>query len=162
LEDRPDYCDKSVIIFGCGNILFGDDGFGPAVAEELERKYTTPEDVCVINAGTSVREFLFNIALYEKKPGKIIIVDAVDVGKLPGEIFELDLDDLPEYKIDDFSMHQIPTSNLLRELKDICGVDVRILSCQVENIPELVEPGLSETLKGKVKEICEIIAEKFF
>ncbi len=162
MEDMPEYRDKSVIIFGCGNILFGDDGFGPAVAEELESKYNIPEHICIINAGTSVREFLFNITIDEKRPEKIIIVDAVDVGKQPGEVFEIDLDDLPENKIDDFSMHQIPTSNLLRELRDFCGVDVRILSCQVENIPELVEPGLSEPLKGKVKEICEIIVKKFF
>jgi coenzyme F420 hydrogenase subunit delta len=33
----PEYRDKPIIIFGCGNILFGDDGFGPAVAEELQQ-----------------------------------------------------------------------------------------------------------------------------
>ena len=70
----PEYRDKSVIIFGCGNILFGDDGFGPAVAEELEGNYDIPEHLCVINAGTSVREFLFNIVLDEKKPKKIFLI----------------------------------------------------------------------------------------
>jgi coenzyme F420 hydrogenase subunit delta len=158
----PEYHDKSIIIFGCGNILFGDDGFGPAVAEELQQNYDIPEHVCVINAGTSVRELLFNITLDEKKPENIIVVDAVDFGKPPGEIFEIDLDELPEKKIDDFSMHQMPTSNLLRELRDLCGVDVRILSCQVEKIPEEVEPGLSLTLRGKVNEMCEMIAKNFF
>ena len=158
----PKYYDKSIVIFGCGNILFGDDGFGPAVTEELERKYTIPEHICVINAGISVRELLFNITIDEKKPEKIIIVDALDVGKQPGEIFEIDLDDLPENKIDDFSMHQMPTSNLLRELRDLCHVEVRILSCQVKNIPEEVEPGLSDTLKKKVPEICELIENRYF
>ncbi len=158
----PEYRDKSVIIFGCGNILFGDDGFGPAVAEELQHNYDIPEHVCVINAGISVRELLFNITLDEQKPEKIIIVDAVNLGKSPGELFEIDLDELPENKIDDFSMHQMPTSNLLRELRDLCGVDVRILSCQIEKIPEEVEPGLSKTLKGKVKEMGKIIAKNFF
>ena len=31
----PDIPDKNILVFGCGNILFGDDGFGPRVAEEL-------------------------------------------------------------------------------------------------------------------------------
>ena len=162
LEDMPEYRDKSVIIFGCGNILFGDDGFGPEVVEELEKKYEIPDHMAVINAGTSVREFLFNMTLDDKKPDRIVIVDAVDVGRKPGEIFEIDLDEIPENKIDDFSMHQIPTSNLLRELRDLCGVEVRILTCQVEKIPEMVEPGLSETLKGRVKDMCELIVKDFF
>ena len=162
MEDSPVYCNKSTIIFGCGNILFGDDGFGPAVVEELLRNYSIPNDLCVINAGTSVRDILFNIELDEKKPNIIIIVDAVDIGRKPGEIFEIDLDEIPEKKIDDFSMHQMPTSNLLRELRDLCDVEVRVLSCQVEHIPEEVEPGLSETLKNKVSEMCEMIAKNFF
>lgn len=162
LDDMPKYHGKSIIILGCGNILFGDDGFGPIVAEELEQNYDVPKNICVINAGTSVRELLFNISLDEKKPEKIIIVDAVDFGRPPGEILEIDLDELPKNKIDDFSMHQLPTSNLLRELRDLCGVDVRILSCQVENIPEEVEPGLSQILNEKVKEMCDKIVKDFF
>lgn len=162
MDDMPGYRDKSVLILGCGNILFGDDGFGPAVAEELNRNFNIPEQVSVINAGISVREILFNIVLDEKRPDTIIIVDAVDIRKKPGEIFEIDLNELPENKIDDFSMHQMPTSNLLRELRDLCGVKVRILSCQVEKIPDFVEPGLSDSLKDRVVEMCELIAKNFF
>lgn len=162
MEDMPQYHDKSVIVFGCGNVLFGDDGFGPKVVEELQKNYDIPPHVCVINAGLSVREYLFNITLDEQRPDTIIIVDAVDFGRSPGEIFEIDLEELPENKIDDFSMHQIPTSNLLRELRDLCCVDVRILSCQVEKIPEEVEPGLSKTVLEKVKKMCDLIQEKFF
>ncbi|UCE74029.1 MAG: hydrogenase maturation protease [Methanomassiliicoccales archaeon] len=162
MDDMPEYHNKSIIIFGCGNVLFGDDGFGPVVVEELLSKYNIPEHVCVINAGLSVRELLFNITLDEQRPDTIIIVDAVDFGKEKGEIFEIDLDELPENKIDDFSMHQIPTSNLLRELRDLCGVDVRILSCQVEKIPEEVEPGLSKTLEEKVKKMCKLIVDNYF
>ena len=110
----PDIPDKNVIVFGCGNILFGDDGFGPRVAEELIKNYPLPENVGVINTGTGVRNILFDIALSEKKPERIIIIDAIDAGKTPGEIFELPIDEIPEKKIDDFSMHQLPTSNLLK------------------------------------------------
>ena len=114
-----DWYDKSILILGCGNILIGDDGFGPTVTRRLREHFAIPDDVCVFDAGTSVREILFDTILAHKKPAKIIIVDAVDCGRQPGELFWLDIDRIPQAKLDDFSMHQIPTSNLLRELRDL-------------------------------------------
>ena len=100
---------------------------------------------------------MFNVTLDEKKPDTILIVDAVDFGRPPGEIFEIDLDEIPENKIDDFSMHQLPTSNLLKELQNFCGVDVQILSIQVQNIPEEVDPGLSKVIRDSIPAVCEKI-----
>ncbi len=135
-----DWHDKRTCILGCGNVLFGDDGFGPAVARRCTRDCTIPADVCVRDVGTSVRNILFNILLSEDRPSHIVIIDAMDVGREPGELFRPDLDAIPETKTDDFSMHQIPTSNLLRELRDLCGVTIAILACQVAHIPEGVSP----------------------
>lgn len=159
MENVPSYCNCKILILGCGNILFGDDGFGPHVAEELQKNYNLPENVGVINAGSSVRNILFNIALSEKKPDKIIIIDAIDAAKTPGEIFELPIDEIPEKKIDDFSMHQLPTSNLLKELKDFCKVDIVIIACQVENIPEEVTASISKKITDAIPEVCKRINE---
>ena len=139
--------------------MFGDDGFGPRVAEELLKNYYLPENVGIINAGTSVRNILFDIALSEKKPDKIIIVDAVDAAKTPGEIFELPIDEIPEKKIDDFSMHQFPTSNLLKELKEFCKVDIVIMACQVEKIPEEITVSISKEVTDAIPEVCKRINE---
>jgi coenzyme F420 hydrogenase subunit delta len=162
MDDMPQYYGKRILVFGCGNILFGDDGFGPIVADELIKNYPIPDDISVINAGTSIRELLFNIMVEDKKPEIILIIDAIDASRDAGEIFNLELDDLPENKIDDFSLHQSPTTNLLRELRDHGGVDVRILSCQVEKLPESIDPGLSEILKERVSEMCDLIVSRFF
>jgi len=159
MDIASSFCNYNILILGCGNILFGDDGFGPCVAEELQKNYNLPENVGVINAGSSVRNILFDIALSEKKPGKIIIVDAIDAAKTPGEIFELPIDEIPENKIDDFSMHQLPTSNLLKELKDFCKVDVIIIACQVENIPEEVTASISKKITDAIPEVCKRITE---
>jgi coenzyme F420 hydrogenase subunit delta len=152
-----DYWNKEILVLGCGNVLFGDDGFGPAAVEYLQKNIEVPPQVGVINAGVSVREILFNIVLNDKRPQRIIIVDAVDAGRPAGEIFELDISQIPEKKIDDFSMHQLPTSNLLRELKNICGVDVKIISAQVQHIPEEVSPGLSPVIQDSIPAVCEKI-----
>lgn len=153
----PDYFKKSILVFGCGNILFGDDGFGPAVIEYFLDNFEQPEDTCIMDVGTSVRELLFDIIIGENKPQKIIIVDAVDKGKSPGKIFEISVDEIPKNKIDDFSMHQIPTSNLLKELKDYCNIDVKIFVAQTEAIPEEVSPGLSSAMRGAVPGMCELL-----
>jgi coenzyme F420 hydrogenase subunit delta len=113
--------------------------------------------MCVINAGLSVREILFNIILSEKKPEKIIIVDAVDAARIPGEVFELDITEIPVNKIDDFSMHQLPTSNLLHELNKIQGIEVKILTIQVQPIPTEVSPGLSEVVLDAIPTACNKI-----
>lgn len=146
-----------IYILGCGNILWGDDGFGPAVIEHLKKNYQFSEKICVENAGLSIRGILFDILLSEKKPKKIIIIDATDKGKKPGEIFKIPIDEIPKNKTDDFSMHQAPTSNLLKELKDNSDVDIIIISCQIESITDRVKLGLSKTLLNAIPEISEEI-----
>ena len=160
-ENLPEYCRKPVLVLGCGNILFGDDGFGPAVIEHLKRNYKVPDNACVLDVGTGARQILFTLVLSEKKPESIIIVDAVDFGRKPGEIFEIPLEEIPAIKTDDFSIHQVPSSNLLRELRDFCNVKVTILVCQVGHIPESVQPGLSEPVKKAIPGLCIMVMEKF-
>ncbi|NIO16821.1 MAG: hydrogenase maturation protease [Deltaproteobacteria bacterium] len=159
-DQIPEHFQKPVLVLGCGNRLFGDDGFGPAVIEYLTDNYVVPEHVATVDAGTGVRNILFDISLGEERVKRIIIVDAIDAGREPGEIFELDISEIPRKKIDDFSMHQLPTSNLLRELKELRSIDVRIISAQVEDIPDSVRPGLSETLLRSLPAACEKILEE--
>lgn len=159
MEYVPDYCAKRVLILGCGNVLFGDDGFGPEVAQKLLADYELPEDVYVLDTGTGVREILFDMVIGGHRPEKIVIVDAMDVGKPAGELFELPLDNIPANKTDDFSLHQVPTSNLLKELRDLCGVEIRIIACQTGYIPKEVTQGLSEPMQKAVPKACEMILD---
>lgn len=158
----PDYCRKPVVVLGCGNVLFGDDGLGPAVIERLRREAPDvwSEQVCLLDVGTAARKVLFDMALSQVRPRRLLVVDAVDAGRAAGEVFTLSLDDLPPNKIDDFSMHQFPTSNLLRELRDSCGVEVEIVSCQVAAIPATVCPGLSQAVTRAVPEVCQLVVER--
>jgi len=152
---NPDGRYRDIVVFGCGNILFGDDGFGPCVADYLQNCIELPENVSVINVGTSVREILFDFILSPQKPKKIIVIDAVDAKRKPGEVFNLNVDEFPLNKIEDFTLHEMPTSNLLKELKEFCNVDVIIIAAQVDHIPEAVSPGLSEALTESVAVAAE-------
>jgi coenzyme F420 hydrogenase subunit delta len=144
----PDFCRKHTLVLGIGNMLFGDDGFGCAVVDYVEKHHSVPEAVCLLDAGTSVRKLLFTLCLSPFRPKRLLIVDAIDAGRTPGELFEMDPSDIPPVKLDDFSMHQLPTSNLLRELQEDCGVEVRVLACQTGPLPDQISPGLSTELEA--------------
>jgi coenzyme F420 hydrogenase subunit delta len=162
MEQLPVYCQKEILIAGCGNKLFGDDGFGPEVVEYLLSHYAIPDNVCLLDVGTGIRKILFTISLGGPRPRVIVILDAVDKGRKPGEIFEITLDEIPKEKIDDFSMHQVPSSNLLKELQDCCAVEVRVMACQIETIPETMQSGLSEPVKKAVPLMAQRIVKEYF
>ena len=158
----PDFCRKPVLIAGCGNIFFGDDGFGCALVEHLQAHFETPDHVCLADAGTGVRKLLFTLCLSPVRPRRILIVDAVDTGREPGEWFEIDPHDIPLKKLDDFSMHQVPTSNLLREIEQQTGTEVRVLVCQTGPLPERIAPGLSDAVRSAIPRAAEWIVREYF
>jgi coenzyme F420 hydrogenase subunit delta len=104
---------------------------------------------------------LFDLVLSERRPRKIIIVDAMDKGLPPGELFRPTIEAVPLKKLDDFSMHQLPGSNLVRELRDSCGVDVEVIACQVQHIPESVSPGLSPPIEAAIPRAAEMILKEY-
>ena len=151
----------STVIFGCGNVVMGDDGYGPAVVDELNSRYQLPAGVEAIDVGTCVREHLFDYVLSaEGRPDRIIVLDAVDFpDRKPGDVFLMDTSAIPPKKIHDFSLHQFPTVNLLVELEQHTGIRVYIVAAQVECIPDEITPGLSPAMSAAVSVACEKILQ---
>ncbi len=144
-----DFYTKPVLIFGCGNSLFGDDGFGPAAVEYFLAHHPLPEHVAAEDVGTSVRDILFDLLLAPVKPRLILIIDAAQQPRRqPGDLFELPLADIAPQKVNDFSLHQFPSLNMLQELDSLEGVQVKVLAVQVKEIPDQVRPGLSPQVEA--------------
>jgi len=158
----PDFCRKPTLILGVGNILFGDDGFGCAIVDYVETHTRVPPHVCLLDVGTGVRNLLFTLVLSPVRPRRLLILDAVDAGRAPGELFEIKPSEMPTPKLDDFSMHQIPTSNMLLELQAQCGIEVRVLACQTGPLPEEVRPGLSEPVRRALPGAAAWIVSEYF
>ncbi len=151
--------EHKIAVFGCGNILFGDDGAGPAVIDALER-LEIPEDVFIQDVGTGIRDVLFDYLLEPAmRPELLIIVDAVDFpGIPPGKILDLEPRDIPVQKVHDFSLHQFPTVNMLSEMAEATATKVKIFAIQVQTIPHEVQPGLSGPVAAAVQQVKEKIA----
>lgn len=151
--------DARLLVIGCGNVLFGDDGFGPAVMERLKTEHPLPDWVVAVDAGTAAGDILLDALLGDETPEVLIVVDAMDFGLEPGTVREIPLEALPPIKRDDFSVHQLPGMDILGELTRRRGVTLRILGCQVESLPPEIRPGLSDAVERGVTETARLILE---
>lgn len=150
-----------VVIYGCGNIYLGDDGFGPAVIGALSEGDPLPESVKAVDAGTSIRDHLFDYLLAEElRPRHIVIVDSVDQkDHPPGAVFRIDPSAIPSQKLHDFSLHQFPTVNMLHELQKFTDVQVSIVVAQISAPSEEVSEGLSKPLLEAVPVACDLLMD---
>ena len=69
-------------VFGLGNVLRSDDGFGPAVIRRLEARYTFPDRVELRDLGTPG----LDLAGYLGGFDIVVIADTVAGGVEPGEV----------------------------------------------------------------------------
>jgi coenzyme F420 hydrogenase subunit delta len=152
--------EKEILIFGCGNPLFGDDGFGPEVIHFLDTRFELPDNVLCLDVGTAIRDILFDILLSNRKPEQILIVDAADrPGIRPGDILEIAVDEISPEKASDFSLHQFPTTNMLKEIHEQTSITIRVFVVQTGSLPDRVAPGLSPAVARAVPRMGNIIME---
>lgn len=150
-----------VLVMGCGNILKGDDGVGPAVALRLEDDPRRPEDVHALDLGTSIKHLLFDVVTMKpEKLRRIVIVDAVaQENRTPGEFWEIDVDQMKEEKIKDYSIHMFPSVNLLKKIRDEAQIDLRIIVVQTEYIPDGLDEVLTPAIQAAVPKIVDRVME---
>ncbi len=71
-----------VVVIGLGNVLLGDDGFGPSVIEILRAGWEFPESVTLVDAGTAG----LDLVTFLLDQGTAILVDTVGAHGCPGEL----------------------------------------------------------------------------
>jgi hydrogenase maturation protease len=71
-----------VVVLGLGNVLMGDDAFGPHVIKVLEARYDFPAEVELLDGGTPGHELS---TLLEGREA-LIVVDAVRAAGAAGEL----------------------------------------------------------------------------
>jgi hydrogenase maturation protease len=72
----------TMLVLGLGNVLMGDDAFGPSVIEALNAGFEFPPDVDVMDGGTPG----LNLAPVLMDRGALIVVDTVSAEGRPGEL----------------------------------------------------------------------------
>lgn len=134
-----DYLNKEILVLGCGNILFGDDGFGPSVISELKKKNNLKlgidnNNIEIIDAGTAASYFIISLIDDNTKIKKIIIVDVIDYQLIPGTLKKLTIDDLPNIKKYYIDAHDMPLSGMLIEVSKKYNIEICVIGCQYKYI----------------------------
>ncbi|MDX1665321.1 MAG: hydrogenase maturation protease, partial [Candidatus Promineifilaceae bacterium] len=94
-----------VLVAGVGNVLRGDDGFGPAVIQALQEA-GVPDDVRLFESGIGgINLVLELLEGYEM----LILVDAVEREGPPGRLFLLEPELPPLESFDDMERHALAT-----------------------------------------------------
>ncbi len=150
--------DAEILVVGCGNILFKDDGFGPAVTEAMEEQYKEgelPDNVMILDAGTGGPHYIFSLPNELWK--KLIIVDIVEFGAEPGTLRTFEVSELPEGSYE--NVHSWPVSQPLHELSET--YEVIVIGCQPESVsaPD-VELGLTKNVEDAIPKAIKMILKE--
>lgn len=156
-----------MVIAGVGNVLRGDDGFGPAVIRALESTAALPPGVRTIEVGIGgiglVHELLEGCEV-------LIVVDAVDRGGPPGTLYVLE-PEVPametlseaEHPFLATDLHEVVPGRvlLLARALGVLPPLVRIIGCQPAETEEFsleLSPVVAHAVPGAIDAVHSILS----
>lgn len=104
---------SDILIIGMGNVLMQDEGVGVRAVEELESRYHIPDEVVLMDGGTTGTELLAPM----RNKTHLIVADAVNTGDKPGTLVRLADEEVPAFFQTKISNHQLGLSDLLALLQ---------------------------------------------
>ena len=143
-------------IIGCGNLLLKDEGIGVHLIGYL-RRVDLPADVELVDAACGG----FDIMPHLDNVKKVVIVDAMQAGGKPGQIYKFGLDDFSTDTPPNISLHDISLKDVLllsqklAPLPEITifGIEPKEMKWGMELTPELekILPRLAELVIKEIK-----------
>ncbi|MEO0070416.1 MAG: hydrogenase 3 maturation endopeptidase HyCI [candidate division WOR-3 bacterium] len=132
-----------ILIVGVGNRLRCDDGVGSHIVDLFKERV---KDVEVIDAGTVPENYLESIT--QKRPQRVLIVDACLFDGKPGEFRLFDLESFENLHFPNFSTHTLPLNLIAQLIITKTNAKVYLLGIQPaqRGFGEKLSPVLSATL----------------
>ncbi len=153
---------RETLILGVGNPLRRDDGIGPKVIRRFtesrtkkNNSYNLPPDVDLIDGGTDG----LGLIEYLKDYKKVIIVDAIESGLVPGTIRVFTPEEaVININTDSLSTHGFGIAELIKLAKEL-NINPELVIAGVQ--PEDISYGenLSATVKSNFHELLETISK---
>jgi hydrogenase maturation protease len=146
----------TVGVFGIGNVLFGDDAFGPTVIEYLHALWSFPEGVVVEDLGTPSLALPTWVAEHDA----VIFIDAVAASHPPGTVLLYERDaivaNVPTVRI---SQHEPTLQETLLTL-EFSGVGPRDVSL-IGVVPKSTDDGivLSDEVRAAIPKVCGAVVD---
>lgn len=137
---------RRVLVAAFGNELRGDDGFGIAVLKSLEASRSSRPDVRLLEVGTAG----LTLAQELLTPcDRLIVVDAMTRGGVPGTIYVLKVEDVPDAR--EIDMHMAVPSRALSLAKALGALppETFLIGCEPLEVDELTTE-LSASVRAAV------------
>jgi len=144
--------ENRVVILGIGNELRNDDAAGLKIVENLKKKL--PERIKIINCGQVPENFSRQIIDFN--PKYIIIIDIVDFNGKPGEINNINTDNIQGFS---FSTHNYDLSLFIKYISFFSKAKFKIIGIQ----PKSIEFGtkISSEVQEAIEKLTKYLSEKF-
>ena len=145
-----------ILVLGIGNVLLTDEGIGVRALNELERRYTFPENVELLDGGTAGIELLRHI----RNRDYLIIIDAMKFNQEPGTVTRVEGNDVPAAFRTRISPHQLGLSDLLAAamLTDELPPNLVLYGVEPENLD--IGLNLTDTVEASVEKLTGAIIEE--
>ena len=151
---------KKILVIGMGNVLMQDEGVGVRAVEELESHYSIPDDITILDGGTTGMELFEPI----RNCTHLIVADGVNTGHPHGTIVRIANEEIPVFFQTKISNHQLGLSDLLAllQLKSEMPEHVAIIGMvphSLENklgLSSEAEAGLKHMVMGLVNELASL------
>lgn len=144
------------VVLGVGNPLMGDDGLGIAVVALLRSRFHESPELQIVDGGTWGMNLLHII----ESARRLMIVDAIDQGRLPGDRIELEREELPRYFAIKLSPHQLDLREVLAlaEMRGTLPEDTFAIGVQPERVELSLD--LSSTVAAKLPGLLSDIEDE--
>jgi hydrogenase maturation protease len=146
----------SALVLGIGNVILRDEGIGIRAVEELERRYRFPDEVQVLDGGTSGIELL----RFFDDIDHLIIIDAVSAGHPPGSVLRVEGEEVPATFETRITPHQLGLSDLLATAQLSDQMPGYLVLFGVE--PKTIESGVGFTreVEGALEKLLGSVVEE--
>jgi len=152
--EEPDAEEAGTLVLGVGNVLWADEGFGPAAVARLLETGKLPEGVEALDGGT---QGLYLLPLIQSAR-RLLVFDAVDFGREPGQVVVLRDAQIPVFFGQrPMSLHQTAFTDVLAaaELTGKMPEKVTLVGVQLADI-EGWGGGLTAAVAGAMDEAIRI------
>ena len=141
-------------MLGVGNILLSDEGAGIKAVEDLQKRYSLPQEIEVIDGGTMG----FDLLPYLDNRSHLFIIDAVKSEKPPGTASRIPLDDPPAYFRTKISPHQLGLSELLAiaSMTDSLPDEIVLFGIEPEKLETSLE--MSAAVEKNITSLVDMVA----
>ena len=151
---------RRILVAGVGNAWLRDDGFGSAVARQLEQRQM-PEDVAVMDAGTGGLDLAYEVM---RGYDALLLLDVSRQGGEPGTLYVMEPDEESvQGSIEDgevINPHGMDPQTMLRFVKSAGAWPgrVMVIACEPGDVEEMGW-GLSAEVQDAVQRAVEVVVE---